>query len=66
MFINNFTGLNTESKDHPDLAQALFSKISWSSDPDLAIPWNPNWQWGSWAGARIDLTLLSDIEELGE
>jgi hypothetical protein len=66
MFTENFIGFNTESKDHPDLAQALFSKISWSNDPDLAIPWHPHWQRGSWAGSRIDLTLLSDIEDLDE
>jgi hypothetical protein len=27
------------------------------------MSWHPNWHWGSWAGARIDLTLFSDIEE---
>jgi hypothetical protein len=48
---------------HPDLSQALVSKISWSSSGSLGIPWHPNWHWGSWAGARIDFTLFSNIEK---
>ncbi|PVG01476.1 hypothetical protein CPB86DRAFT_812430 [Serendipita vermifera] len=31
------------SSVHPDLAQALSSKISWSSDDSMAMPWHPNW-----------------------
>ncbi|PVG01475.1 hypothetical protein CPB86DRAFT_871196 [Serendipita vermifera] len=51
---------------HPDIAQALLSKISWSTDPGMAMHWHPNWHRGPWAGARIDIALLSDIDDLGE
>jgi hypothetical protein len=30
----------------------------------MAIPWHPNWHRGTWAGARIDLVLLSDIKDI--
>jgi hypothetical protein len=30
------------------------------------MAWHPNWHRGSWAGARVDLALLSDIEEIEE
>jgi hypothetical protein len=30
----------------------------------MAIYWHSNWHRGTWAGARIDLVLLSDIEDI--
>jgi hypothetical protein len=30
----------------------------------MAIPWHPNWHRRTWACARIDLVLLSDIEDI--
>ncbi|CAG8678121.1 11884_t:CDS:1, partial [Acaulospora colombiana] len=54
------------SLDHPDLTQALFSKIAWSVDCSMALHWHPNWHRGPWAGARIDIASLSDIEGIEE
>jgi hypothetical protein len=49
---------------YASLSQALLTKISWSNDSGLAMSWHPNWHRGTWAGARIDLVLLSDIEDI--
>lgn len=32
----------------------------------MAMHWHPNWHRGPWAGARIDIALLSEIDDLGE
>jgi hypothetical protein len=51
-------------ESHPTLSQVLLTKIPWSNDFSMQIPWHPNWHRGTWAGARIDLVLLSDIEDI--
>jgi hypothetical protein len=56
-------GIEVE-KDHPALSQALLTKISWSRNPSMAIPWHPNWHRGTWAGARIGLVLTSEMEDI--
>ncbi|PVF94257.1 hypothetical protein CPB86DRAFT_800607 [Serendipita vermifera] len=51
--------------EHWGLAQALFSKLSWSSDPTLGWYLNhPNWHAGPWAGARVDMISLQDMKDL--
>lgn len=48
--------------NHWGLAQALFSKLGWTSDGSMN--WSPNWHAGSWAGARVDMISLRDIKNL--
>jgi hypothetical protein len=46
---------------HWGLAQALFSKISWSTDFSMGSINHPNWHAGPWAGARVDMISLRDM-----
>ncbi|CAG8663832.1 13069_t:CDS:2 [Acaulospora colombiana] len=50
--------------DHWGLAQALFSKLSWSGDPSMGFYLkHPNWHAGSWAGAQVDMISLHDMKD---
>ncbi|KAA1477021.1 hypothetical protein DENSPDRAFT_844160 [Dentipellis sp. KUC8613] len=50
---------------HPgpvDLAMAAFSQICWSSDPSIAIDTQVELHRGGWAGDRLDIVSIADLE----